>query len=72
MKEGKVIKIMRRERRESVGVVQFVRVELALFQRCGFSSSELRVCFFLGFAGLQRHSAAGGGNQFLVTIKYKL
>lgn len=46
MKEGKVIKIMRRERRELVGVVQSVRVELALFQRCAFSSSELRVCVF--------------------------
>lgn len=63
---------MRRQRRELVGVVQSVRGELALFQRCGFSSSELRVCVFFGFTGLQRRSAARGSNQFLVTIKYKL
>lgn len=36
----KVIIIMRRQRREWVGVVQSVRGELALFQRCSFSSSD--------------------------------
>lgn len=46
MKEEKVIKIMRLQQRESVGVVQSVRGELALFQRCGFSSFESRVCVF--------------------------
>lgn len=46
MKEGKVIKIMRGQRKELVGVVQSVREELALFQRCGFSSSDLHVCVF--------------------------
>ena len=46
MNEGKVIKIMSRQPRELVGVLQSVRVELALFQRCGFPSSELRMCLF--------------------------
>lgn len=39
---GKVIKIMRRQRRD--WLVWCSLLELALFQRCGFSSSELRVC----------------------------
>lgn len=46
MEEGKIIKIMRRQRGELVGMVLSVRAELALFQRCGFSSSELRECVF--------------------------
>lgn len=40
MKEEKVIRIMRRQWGELVGVVQSVS-----FQRCGFSSSEL--CVFV-------------------------
>lgn len=61
-----VIKIMRLQQRELVGVVRLV----ALFQRCGFSSSKKVCC--LGFTGLMRHSAAKGSNQFFVTIKNKL
>lgn len=70
MKEGKVIKIMRRQQRELVGVLQSVRAELALFQRCGFSSSELRVCVFLASLtcrGIQQPEAAISSLSLLST-----
>lgn len=61
MNEGKVIKIMSRQLRELVGVLQSVRVELALFQCCGFPSSELRMCVFLALLpcrGIRQPEAA--------------
>lgn len=71
MKGEKVIKIMRRQRRELVGVVQSVRGELALFQRCGFSSSELRVCVFflasLACRGVREPEAAISSLSLLST-----
>lgn len=44
MKEGKVIKIMRWQRTELVGVVQSAR--RAVFQRCALSSFGLSMCFW--------------------------
>lgn len=71
MKEGKVIKIMRQQSRELVGVVQSVGGELALFQKLWFLFLSY-VHVFFSFTGLQKCSSASASDQFLVTIKYEL